>query len=262
MSNTPPEPPKKSRGQRAVLVVFFLMCSTVSVGVCLWLFQDELRIPQLVAKIHKQQPQPERYELLVEDLKIRKARLSANYKNATTAEERASILSETRDLIETVTPEMMRCWLGTRWDYNGHCEKPGEGEIACGYFVSTVLRDAGFKLNRIKLSQQASQTILGAFVPREQMLIRTGMNYDAFWDMMLERGKGIYIIGLDKHVGFVVHDGTQLRFLHSSGSVPWCVVDETKENAKAIRRSRYRVIGNLTAQEETLKKWLLDESVY
>lgn len=262
MSREPKVKTQKSRTQRAVLVVFFLLCSVISIGVCAWLFKDELRIPQLAAKIKKLEPQPERYTLLVEDLEIRKQRLSKRYESATSREEKQQILTESRGLLEAILPEMMRCWIGTGWDFNGHCEKPGSGKIACGYYVSTVMRDAGFKLNRIKLAQQPSQTILGAFVPRKDMTIRSGMNYDSFWELLLEKEQGIYIIGLDKHVGFLVHDGTQIRYLHSSGSAPWCVVDENRENAGSIKRSNYRVIGNLTAQEKTLENWLLEKTIY
>ncbi len=31
-------------------------------------------------------------------------------------------------------------WYGTPWDFNGHTNIPNQGEIACGYFVSTTLR--------------------------------------------------------------------------------------------------------------------------
>ncbi|WMJ72126.1 hypothetical protein RCC89_02925 [Cytophagaceae bacterium ABcell3] len=30
-------------------------------------------------------------------------------------------------------------WYGTKWDFEGHTDVPGKGEIACGYFVSTTL---------------------------------------------------------------------------------------------------------------------------
>jgi hypothetical protein len=35
-----------------------------------------------------------------------------------------------------------------------------QGNIACGYFVTTVLRDAGMLLNRVKLSQCASEEMI------------------------------------------------------------------------------------------------------
>ena len=252
----------KPRSDRALLIVFFLMCSAASVGLTLWLLQDEFRLPSLSTKARKQAPQPELYEILKQDLTIRKSRLAQSFNSAQNDAEREVVLSESRTLLESILPEMMRCWLGTQWDYNGISETPGEGKIACGYFVNTIMRDAGFSLPRIKLSQQPSQTILGAFVPRDSMTIRTGMDYSAFHGLILSKATGIYIVGLDKHVGFIVHDGSELHFIHASGSAPWCVVDESKENAVALQTSHYRVIGNVTAQDSTLKKWLLDKPVY
>lgn len=253
---------KPNKLRRSVLIVFFLLCTVSSIGVTIWLLRDEIRIPILQQKSNRFQPQPEQYEVLKKALLEHKSSLTKRYKAARTAEQKQTIINESRTLLESTTPKMMRCWLGTGWDFHGTCETPGSGKIACGYFVSTIMRDAGFTLPRIKLSQQASQTILRAFVPRSEMTIRTGMNYQEFHDMVLASPPGIYIIGLDKHVGFIVHDGNQLRFIHSSGGAPKCVVDEAKDDATAIIDSHYRVIGNVTTQDETIKKWLLNEQVY
>ena len=51
-------------------------------------------------------------------------------------------------------------WVETKWDFNGVSRVSRQGSIACGYFVTTVLEDIGFKLNRIKLSQQASSVMI------------------------------------------------------------------------------------------------------
>src|SRR4051812_5282380 len=55
----------------------------------------------------------------------------------------------TSAVVETIIPE----WIGTAWNFYGTSEKPHEGTIACGYFVTTILRDAGVNLARIKLAQ-------------------------------------------------------------------------------------------------------------
>lgn len=262
MPDYSPKPTNSARLRRAVLVVFFVMCSVLSIGICFWIFQDDFRLPSQSAKGNRHTPQPERYLLLKKDLEIRKDRLALRFKNASGVAEEDAILFESRKLLESILPEMMRCWLGTPWDFNGTCSTPGSGDIACGYFVTTIMRDAGFSLHRSKLAQQPSQTILRAFVPRDEMEIRSEMEYTKFCDMLIGMPAGIYIVGLDKHVGFVVHDGQQLRFLHSSGSDPWCVVDESTDEASALQKSSYRVVGNITAQSKTLKKWLSKEQLY
>jgi hypothetical protein len=56
----------------------------------------------------------------------------------------------TSALINDIIPH----WYGTVWDFNGHTENPRKGTIACGYFVSTTLTDAGFEIDRYKMAQQ------------------------------------------------------------------------------------------------------------
>ena len=43
-------------------------------------------------------------------------------------------------------------WYGTKWSFEGHTNKPNDGEIACGYFVSTTLKDVGLNINRYHLA--------------------------------------------------------------------------------------------------------------
>ena len=58
-------------------------------------------------------------------------------------------------LYESILNKLIPHWYGTLCDFNGYTSKPGEGVIACGYFVSTLLRDAGFNLNRYDLAKQS-----------------------------------------------------------------------------------------------------------
>ena len=86
------------------------------------------------------------------------------------------------------------------------------------------------------------------------------MDYDAFLQEVLLSGPGIYIVGLDSHVAFlVITSSREIRFIHSSGSSPYCVIDEPREHSHVLRNSEYRVTGNLTASDEVLRKWLLGE---
>ena len=72
-------------------------------------------------------------------------------------------------LLDTVRDELIPPWVGTEWAFYGTTQTPGEGEIACGYFVSTVLRDAGVKVERVKLAQQASEYIVKTFAEAEHV---------------------------------------------------------------------------------------------
>jgi len=152
---------------------------------------------------------------------------------------------------------MMRCWLGHPWAYEGTATIPGEGKIACGYFVSTIMRDAGFKINRIRVAQQASQNIIRTFVDHSKSYeVRTNTPYDEYVDDISKKYEGIHIVGLDMHVAFIVIKDGEMRFIHSGG-LQKCVVDEGRNEAYSLENSNYRVISNISRNRNVIKKWIL-----
>lgn len=239
-------------------LALLLMCA---IGVAGWFYRSE--IDQFLRKelgsesVESVAPDPDTYQALALDLESHRQRLGKRYQSAVTEAERALVLADARRLLEGALPRMMRCWLGTPWDFNGTAHEPGGGKVACGYFVSSVMQDAGFVVEWAPLAQQPSQNILRTFLPAEEMTIRVGLDYDEFLDEVRTNGSGIYIVGLDSHVAFLVVTPGGLRFIHSSGASPWCVVDESEDEAHTLRRSRYRVSGNLTAHSGLLASWLL-----
>ena len=206
-------------------------------------------------------PNAERYATLKDEAVRCRKDLAAKYAKASSKEEKERVLAETRDFLETLLPAMMRCWLGTPWDFHGTAETPGQGKIACGYFVATVLRDAGFQVDRYKLARQPSQNIIRSFLPAESMTLRVGVPYENFANEVASAEHGVRIIGLDSHVAFLVTDADGFRFIHSSGSTPWCVVDEGRDQADVLRRSNYRVHGLLTGDRAVLLRWLKAEKI-
>ena len=206
-------------------------------------------------------PDAERYATLKEEAERWRKKLAKRHAEARTTGEEEKVLAETRQFLETVLPAMMRCWLGTRWDFNGTAEIPGQGKIACGYFVATVLRDAGFRVDRYKLAQQSSQSILRTFLPQDALDLRVGISYETFAAGLDHADPGVRIVGLDSHVAFLVTGPEGFRVIHSSGSRPWCVVDEDKGQADVLRRSNYRVQGHLTADREVLRRWLAGKRI-
>lgn len=242
------------------LFILLILAGSAYAG---WVFRDPLLnfYQQHITKVSPPneipKPDPERYQLLITKLGERRLDLANRYSKARTAREISDVITESQNALEEMLPSMMRCWLGTPWDFNGICQTPGSGKIACGYFVSTILRDAGFSVERIRLAQQPSQRIIGTFMPTKMMTIRAGQHYNNFVDESKRRGPGIHIVGLDNHVAFlVIPESGGIRFIHSSGAHPFCVVDEDRENAGSLQRSNYRVIGNLTRNPEIIHGWL------
>lgn len=242
------------------LLIFLILASSTCAG---WIYRAPLlslferHFTTKTTTEEGPRPDPEHYQELIAQLENTRADLAARYARARTAQEISDIVNLSQRILEEQLPEMMRCWLGTPWDLNGTCQTPGSGKIACGYFISTILRDAGFKVERFRLAQQPSQLIIGTFMPRKKMHISAGLAYDDFINQVKARRPGIHIVGLDQHVAFLtVSESREIRFLHASGSHPYCVVDEDRENAGALQRSNYRVIGNFSRNPEIIHGWL------
>lgn len=211
--------------------------------------------------LKKPKPDPQTYAVLTKDLERWRKDLASRYQKAETAAGRSAVEADARALLEQALPAMMRCWLGTQWDFNGTAKGPGAGKIACGYFVATVLKDAGFQVDRYQLAQQPSENIVRSFLSKESCDLSIGKDYQAFASYAEKREPGVYIVGLDTHVAFLVVGGGEFRFIHSSGSQPWCVVDESRAEASVLQRSNWRMLGNLTADSAVLKRWLRAEKI-
>lgn len=202
-------------------------------------------------------PDPGNYARLRKQLAGKRLQLAQSYRAARTRAEKDAVLKRARAVLESHLLEMAHCWRGTPWDFNGTCKTPGSGKIACGYFVSTLLRDTGVDCQRVKLAQQPSQRIIATFLPRKHMRIRAGLAYDDFLKQETARGPGWRIVGLDRHVGFlVVEPGGKIRFIHSNPGTPRVVLDEPREKSAYLRNSNYRVTGNFSANKKFLEGWL------
>lgn len=161
-------------------------------------------------------------------------------------------------LLDAVLNKITPYWIGTDWDFNGMSEIPGKGSIACGYFVSTVLRDAGVRLQRISLSQQASQQIVKTFGCTNTKKY-SDVSLSDFVAKTRAQGKGIYIVGLDYHVGFLVDDGTTLWFIHSTYVNPGTVIKEEAIHSAVLNSTHYRITGKISGDQRFLSKWLSQE---
>ena len=118
----------------------------------------------------------------------------------------------TSAVTETIAP----AWIGTAWDFNGTSEKPRQGSIACGYFVTTLLRDAGLSLSRIKLAQCASEQMITSLIQSKYISRFSNIAMEDFIQEIKTQGYGLYIVGLDNHTGFIYNDGKETWFIHST----------------------------------------------
>lgn len=171
-----------------------------------------------------------------------------NLKNKSTEE-------KGRQFTDLMVNKIFPYWYGTPWNFNGTTQKPNEGKIACGYFVTTTIEDMGFPINRIKLAQCASEEMIKELVSKENIFRFSGISIDEFEQKIIKKGNGLYIIGLDNHTGFVLISDEGNYFIHSSGFLPQEVMKEKLSDSKIIAKSKYRVVGKMSADKKFLTNW-------
>lgn len=215
----------------------------------------------IIKRENKPEPDAERYATLISELDRWRGDLRKTYAKSRTVEEKAAVERDARVILELVMPEMMRCWMGTPYDFNGTAEKPGGGKVACGYFVSTVIRDTGFCVDRFKLAQQPSGNILRTFLKSENCLLKVGQDLESYVKWLEGMEPGVYLIGLDSHVGFIVNGKNGVRLYHSSGWQKRGVVNEAGNKAVVLRHSNWRMTGGFTNSSAVIRTWLGGEMV-
>jgi hypothetical protein len=151
-------------------------------------------------------------------------------------------------------------WLGTRWALGSpQPTKPQKGKVNCGTFVGRVLNDAGFQVRVKKLQRQPSQLIIKSFVGGKRVRKFSKAPMKKFLSSVREMGPGLYIIGLDFHVGLLLQTEDDLRFIHASFETE-TVVNESAASAMPITSSQYRVVGKILSPAN-IRSWLGGDTI-
>lgn len=202
------------------------------------------------------------YKDVIAGFEAERVALGLRYRQAASSAEQANITAQVRIFVTRfIYNEIFPSWYGTAWDFNGTTEVPQQGKIACGYFVSTVLRDAGWRVQRARLAQQASENIILSLTtdPYVQRFRRIAIS--DFVAAVKKLGAGVYVVGLDIHIGFIVNTGYEVYFIHSSYVEPYTVVREKATESKILAASNYRVLGKIMDDDLFIKKWLLTTEI-
>lgn len=148
-------------------------------------------------------------------------------------------------------------WYGTQWSFSGTTTKPGEGQIACSYLVSTTLYQIGFNLNRYKVAQQSPQNEALTYAYKDSLLyfssptgmIRTIQTGEQFKD-------GFYFVGLaSSHVGLLLKRGGQVFFIHSNYVSGKTVIERANASPVLLYYNSFYV-APLSHNAGLLKCWL------
>lgn len=202
------------------------------------------------------------YRATLRHYAARRERLAAIYRRATTPSARAACLQQARQLLLTTLDSVIfPTWEGTTWGFYGTTREPQQGQIACGYFVTTTLHDVGLRLERDLLAKQYAEVIVKNLVPAAHIHRYRDLSLADFVRRVAALGPGLYLVGLDLHVGFLrVRAGEKVQFVHSAVVAPGTVVLEDADTSIGLL-SRYRVVGKLSANDNLLRDWLLQRAL-
>lgn len=172
------------------------------------------------------------------------------------AARRAVVRQAARYLEEVLIDVVLPRWNGTPWAFSGTSTTPRTGSIACGYFVTTTLEEAGLHVERRRLAQQAAEDIITTLAPAEAIARFSNVSVEKFTAAVRARGEGLYVVGLDNHVGFLIVRTGKVLFHHSSYVDPAVVVREEATVSSPLAQSRYRVIGKLFTDDALVEAWI------
>lgn len=199
------------------------------------------------------------YASIKSSINTNRKQLLQSYKNSSNKSETLNQIRNkfTKHLAEEIIPQ----WYGTKWSFDGYSEIPKSGSIACGYFVSTTLRDVGFNINRYKLAQKApyhEAKVIACGTTIETLQNKTKEELKAYF--IKNKKDGLYFIGLDFHVGFILKENQNVYFIHSNYLNNSGPTKEKIDNSKVMKSSVYHFC-HITHNDVLIKKWLNNEVV-
>lgn len=225
---------------KKVLKIVFFLAITFAIGLYAYLHSVRASVVE-----YKSDRNADDYPKTLDSIKLIRSQLKGK-----------STTEIGRTFTNQLTNKIFPYWYGTDWNFNGTSQKPNEGSIACGYFVTTTLRDIGVDINRVKLAQCASEEMIKKLVSEDNIYRFSNKNIQEFEKTLKEKGNGIYVVGLDHHTGFLYLSEEGNYFIHSSGARPFKVVKEKLAESSLLIKSKYRIAGKLSSDKQLLNNWV------
>ena len=115
----------------------------------------------------------------------------------------------------------------------------------------------GFRVDRFGLGAQNSPQLIKTLTDKVYMKLAFNWPIKRFLRLVRGYGEGLYIVGLDNHVGFLrVRSDRRVDFIHSSFSQPSAVLREDAGHSPILVTSRYRLVARLSQDLRLIKAWL------
>lgn len=191
------------------------------------------------------------YRIVLAGIKEHKAM----FLNMYTLNPKKAVDSARKYLIATMADTLFSFWENTAWEFYGNTEIPQCGSIACGYFVTTLLRDLGFNIPRIRWAKAASETFISEFCDKN-ITKKIGKTPNEIFEFMATLTGIYYLVGLDTHVGIIEIRNGETNFLHSAEFInAHGVTREPANGQNPFSISNYRVFGELFTNRQVVS-WI------
>jgi hypothetical protein len=223
-----------------------------------------------ISKSEKHDPFAKYYKRTLNDYSAAKAScvslrqsLASSYQQAgSDAEQKKILIQAQHSFTQSLVLNVFPFWYGTEWDFNGYTAIPKQGKVACGYFVSTTLLHSGLNINRFKLAQLGPRHEALSLSLADSVLELQDMNPEMVRKYFVRNNfdDGLYFVGLDFHVGYLLKEQDDLFFIHSNWIGAKGVVIEDAVESEAFR-SNYYYIAPISTNQRLVEKWLLNKPV-
>lgn len=210
------------------------------------------------------------YEAALVKLEGRRQALARRFKAAEDGAGRATVRAEARAVaLAAMRDVIFPAWLGMPWGLgpNSTPTRPHQPDtvIACGYFVSSALENLGLKLaTRFSFAQAPALHAQRSLAPAGRDLhVFFSVPGDELARKIAALGEGLYVIGLNNHIGFVDVRGEDVRIVHASYTGEQVVTDEPLATAQVIANSRAAgyFVTPLLQDDRLVEHWLRGEAV-
>jgi len=233
-------------------------------------------VPVLTAVADEtEDPTEQAHDALRAEIAEKRAELHGRWKQERTRSERQALREEARAYLHgAIADEIVPAWLGQPWtmavikdglkpnaEYPG---QPGRG-ISCSWFVVRVLQDAGLRFaGASRFAGTISIHFARSMVSHKKQVERYSYVTPAELEQKLAaKGDGLYVVGLNCHIGFIhVKDG-EAKFMHSSYVDPYEVVLEPLTESLAIELSEDAgyVVAPLFHDSYLIDRWITGNAV-
>ncbi len=226
----------------------------------------DFKVTKLDQESDRQDAKTRKFFKKLEKIEAKRMELSEKYKRTKSVKEKRRIKENSRKyIIKSMIKDIIPFWYGTPW-YMGpddDAEYPHQlgKRISCSNFITAVLQNVGFVFDsRKKWADARALYIQTSLADKEQVQRYYGITSRHFAKELMKLTPGLYLVGLNCHIGFILIKNNKAVFIHSNYVNPEVgVTAEAVEISQAIINSEGTGywITPLLNDDRLIENWLM-----